>query len=175
MKLILNTYYIQNISLIFFNKFGQKKRKKKFKIVNIILVMIYIIWLLILFIFTLFFISGIVSIPIMTYYMAADTIWGLGYAMCQFWLCLDYMMCNASVLNLLLISFDRYFSVTRPLTYRPRFFSLFIHFHIFMQIALTYINYEKIKIYPIKNLLKFKFIKFIPSIYFRHISILFSK
>ncbi|MCP9262470.1 Muscarinic acetylcholine receptor DM1 [Dirofilaria immitis] len=39
---------------------------------------------------------GLVSIPVMTYYMAADTIWGLGYAMCQFWLCLDYMMCNAS-------------------------------------------------------------------------------
>ncbi|VDO37818.1 unnamed protein product [Onchocerca flexuosa] len=50
---------------------------------------------------------GLVSIPVMTYYMAADTVWGLGYAMCQFWLCLDYMMCNASVLNLLLISFDR--------------------------------------------------------------------
>lgn len=65
--------------------------------------------------------AGIISIPIMTYYMAADTVWGLGYGMCQFWLCLDYMMCNASVLNLLLISFDRYFSVTGPLTYRPRF------------------------------------------------------
>ncbi|VDK47743.1 unnamed protein product [Anisakis simplex] len=63
---------------------------------------------------------GIVSIPLMTYYMAVDTHWGIGYTMCQFWLCLDYFMSNASVLNLLLISFDRYFSVTRPLTYRPR-------------------------------------------------------
>uniref|UniRef100_A0AAF5PV81 G-protein coupled receptors family 1 profile domain-containing protein n=3 Tax=Wuchereria bancrofti TaxID=6293 RepID=A0AAF5PV81_WUCBA len=78
---------------------------------------------------------GIVSIPVMTYYMAADTVWGLGYAMCQFWLCLDYMMCNASVLNLLLISFDRYFSVTRPLTYRPRRTAK----KAFMMIASTYI------------------------------------
>uniref|UniRef100_A0A915BSK2 G-protein coupled receptors family 1 profile domain-containing protein n=1 Tax=Parascaris univalens TaxID=6257 RepID=A0A915BSK2_PARUN len=63
---------------------------------------------------------GIISIPLMTYYLAVDTSWGIGYTMCQFWLCLDYFMSNASVLNLLLISFDRYFSVTRPLTYRPR-------------------------------------------------------
>ncbi|KHN81868.1 Muscarinic acetylcholine receptor gar-3 [Toxocara canis] len=50
---------------------------------------------------------GIVSIPLMTYYLAVDTHWGIGYTMCQFWLCLDYFMSNASVLNLLLISFDR--------------------------------------------------------------------
>ncbi|KAK6024450.1 7 transmembrane receptor, partial [Ostertagia ostertagi] len=55
----------------------------------------------------------------LTYYTAMQT-WGIGYTMCQFWLCVDYLMSNASVLNLLLISFDRYFSVTRPLSYRPR-------------------------------------------------------
>lgn len=55
----------------------------------------------------------------MTYYTATGY-WGIGYVACQFWLCIDYLMSNASVLNLLLISFDRYFSVTRPLTYRPR-------------------------------------------------------
>ncbi|VDK44274.1 unnamed protein product [Gongylonema pulchrum] len=71
----------------------------------------------------------------MTYYMAAGTRWGIGYAMCQFWLCLDFMMSNASVLNLLLISFDRYFSVTRPLTYRPRRTAK----KAFMMIASTYI------------------------------------
>ncbi|CAD6198379.1 unnamed protein product [Caenorhabditis auriculariae] len=62
---------------------------------------------------------GVISIPMFTYYTAMNT-WGIGYTMCQFWLCIDYLMSNASVLNLLLISFDRYFSVTRPLSYRPR-------------------------------------------------------
>ncbi|CAI4231530.1 unnamed protein product [Auanema sp. JU1783] len=62
---------------------------------------------------------GMISIPLMTYYFAMRS-WGIGYTMCQFWLCVDYLMSNASVLNLLLISFDRYFSVTRPLSYRPR-------------------------------------------------------
>lgn len=41
----------------------------------------------------------------MTYYIARRS-WGIGYTMCQFWLCIDYLMSNASVLNLLLISFE---------------------------------------------------------------------
>lgn len=64
-------------------------------------------------------ILGVISIPFMTYYTALGS-WDIGYTLCQFWLCMDYLMCNASVMNLLLISFDRYFSVTRPLTYRPK-------------------------------------------------------
>uniref|UniRef100_A0A5S6R0S7 G_PROTEIN_RECEP_F1_2 domain-containing protein n=1 Tax=Trichuris muris TaxID=70415 RepID=A0A5S6R0S7_TRIMR len=62
---------------------------------------------------------GCVSIPLMTVYTAAGS-WPLGYEVCQFWLNVDYLMCNASVLNLLLISTDRFLSVTMPLTYRPR-------------------------------------------------------
>ena len=63
------------------------------------------------------FTIGLISIPFMTLYVASGG-WTLGYDLCQFWLCVDYLMSNASVYNLLLISFDRYFSVTRPLTYR---------------------------------------------------------
>ncbi|KAI3418816.1 7 transmembrane receptor (rhodopsin) [Globodera pallida] len=62
---------------------------------------------------------GIISIPLMTLYTVTQS-WNFGYTLCQFWLCIDYLMCNASALNLLLISFDRYFSVTRPLSYRPK-------------------------------------------------------
>lgn len=39
---------------------------------------------------------GCISIPLMTYYTAMRH-WGIGYAMCQFWLSVDYLMSNASV------------------------------------------------------------------------------
>ncbi|XP_003742728.1 muscarinic acetylcholine receptor DM1-like [Galendromus occidentalis] len=60
---------------------------------------------------------GIISMPLSTYYMLYNY-WYLGPFMCDTWLAWDYLTSNASVLNLLIISFDRYFSVTRPLTYR---------------------------------------------------------
>uniref|UniRef100_A0A3Q3FJD3 Muscarinic acetylcholine receptor n=1 Tax=Kryptolebias marmoratus TaxID=37003 RepID=A0A3Q3FJD3_KRYMA len=62
---------------------------------------------------------GTLSMNLYTIYIIMDQ-WALGPVICDLWLAIDYVASNASVMNLLVISFDRYFSVTRPLTYRAK-------------------------------------------------------
>ncbi|XP_045443024.1 muscarinic acetylcholine receptor M3 [Pipistrellus kuhlii] len=64
-------------------------------------------------------IIGVISMNLFTTYIIMNR-WALGNLACDLWLSIDYVASNASVMNLLVISFDRYFSITRPLTYRAR-------------------------------------------------------
>ncbi|XP_061565292.1 muscarinic acetylcholine receptor M3-like [Cololabis saira] len=62
---------------------------------------------------------GTLSMNLYTTYIIMDQ-WALGPLVCDLWLTIDYVASNASVMNLLVISFDRYFSVMRPLSYRAK-------------------------------------------------------
>ncbi|XP_071594791.1 histamine H4 receptor [Heliangelus exortis] len=44
--------------------------------------------------------------------------WHLGRGVCKLWLVLDYLLCTASVFNIVLISYDRFLSVTKAVSYR---------------------------------------------------------
>ncbi|XP_030011617.1 muscarinic acetylcholine receptor M3 [Sphaeramia orbicularis] len=64
-------------------------------------------------------IIGVISMNLYTVYLVMGH-WVMGNWACDLWLAIDYVASNASVMNLLVISFDRYFSITRPLTYRAK-------------------------------------------------------
>ena len=59
---------------------------------------------------------GLFSMPLYTMYLLLGY-WPLGPFTCDLWLSMDYTVSYASVANLVFISFDRYLSVTRPMTY----------------------------------------------------------
>uniref|UniRef100_UPI00358E024D muscarinic acetylcholine receptor M1-like n=1 Tax=Myxine glutinosa TaxID=7769 RepID=UPI00358E024D len=62
---------------------------------------------------------GLVSMNLFTTYVTMGR-WVLGPVCCDMWLVTDYVASNASVMHLLVISFDRYLSITRPLKYKAK-------------------------------------------------------
>ena len=48
----------------------------------------------------------------------SDGNWLLGMFMCKFWMSMDVLCCTASILNLCMISLDKYWAITRPLSYK---------------------------------------------------------
>ena len=43
--------------------------------------------------------------------------WPFGSVLCDLWLATDVLLCTASILNLVLISVDRYCSITKAVSY----------------------------------------------------------
>lgn len=63
------------------------------------------------------FAVGAFCIPLYIPYALTGT-WHLGRGMCKLWLVMDYLLCTASVFNIVLISYDRFLSVTKAVSYR---------------------------------------------------------
>ncbi|KAK3780791.1 hypothetical protein RRG08_059435 [Elysia crispata] len=61
-------------------------------------------------------IVGIIVMPMSAAYIFTER-WMLGVAVCQIWIGVDYTASTASILNLFILSLDRYWSVRQPLKY----------------------------------------------------------
>ncbi|XP_021244296.1 histamine H3 receptor-like [Numida meleagris] len=65
------------------------------------------------------FAVGVFCMPLYIPYALTGT-WHLGRGLCKLWLLMDYLVCSASVFNIVLISYDRFLSVTKAVSYRAQ-------------------------------------------------------
>ncbi|XP_009966243.3 histamine H3 receptor [Tyto alba] len=65
------------------------------------------------------FAVGVFCMPLYIPYSLTGK-WHLGRGVCKLWLVMDYLLCTASVFNIVLISYDRFLSVTKAVSYRAQ-------------------------------------------------------
>ncbi|XP_074083511.1 histamine H3 receptor [Macrotis lagotis] len=65
------------------------------------------------------FLVGAFCIPLYVPYVLTGK-WTFGRSFCKLWLVVDYLLCTSSVFNIVLISYDRFLSVTRAVAYRAQ-------------------------------------------------------
>ncbi|XP_004370576.1 histamine H3 receptor [Trichechus manatus latirostris] len=65
------------------------------------------------------FLVGAFCIPLYVPYVLTGR-WTFGRGLCKLWLVVDYLLCATSVFNIVLISYDRFLSVTRAVSYRAQ-------------------------------------------------------
>lgn len=59
--------------------------------------------------------AGAFCIPLYVPYVLTGR-WIFGRSLCKLWLVVDYLLCTSSVFNIVLISYDRFLSVTRAVS-----------------------------------------------------------
>lgn len=59
--------------------------------------------------------TGAFCIPLYVPYVLTGR-WPFGRGLCKLWLVMDYLLCTSSVFNIVLISYDRFLSVTRAVS-----------------------------------------------------------
>lgn len=59
--------------------------------------------------------TGVFCMPLYIPYSLTGK-WHLGRGICKLWLVMDYLLCAASVFNIVLISYDRFLSVTKAVS-----------------------------------------------------------
>ncbi|XP_069075301.1 histamine H3 receptor-like [Pleurodeles waltl] len=64
------------------------------------------------------FLIGTVSLPFYMVNYVLNGKWILGRSVCKLWIVLDYVLFQSSLYNIVLISYDRFLSVTRAASYR---------------------------------------------------------
>nr|KAF6422472.1 histamine receptor H3 [Rousettus aegyptiacus] len=65
------------------------------------------------------FLVGAFCIPLYVPYVLTGR-WPFGRGLCKLWLVADYLLCASSVFSIVLISYDRFLSVTRAVSYRAQ-------------------------------------------------------
>ncbi|KFQ71090.1 Histamine H3 receptor, partial [Phaethon lepturus] len=65
------------------------------------------------------FAVGVVCMPLYIPYALTGK-WHLGRGVCKLWLATDYLLCTTSVFSIVLISYDRFLSVTKAVSYRAQ-------------------------------------------------------
>lgn len=59
--------------------------------------------------------AGAFCIPLYVPYVLTGR-WPFGRGLCKLWLVVDYLLCTSSVFNIVLISYDRFLSVTHAVS-----------------------------------------------------------